>query len=197
MRVALATSNEGKRAELASLFDSLNIELVTPSAAVLQGIDESGLTFIENALIKARAVSARTELPAIADDSGLSVNALDGKPGVHSARYAGLPSNAARNNQKLLDALKDTPDDQRSASFQCALVYLRYPNDPIPFIGVGTWDGEILRAPRGCEGFGYDPLFFLPDLNKTAAELTTLEKNAISHRAQAAEQLFSQLQNIR
>ncbi|MCY4128163.1 MAG: RdgB/HAM1 family non-canonical purine NTP pyrophosphatase [Gammaproteobacteria bacterium] len=192
-KVALATSNEGKRAELAPLFEELDIELVLPDARLMSEIEESGLTFIENALIKARAVSAITQLPAIADDSGLSVNALDGKPGIHSARYAGTPSDALRNNEKLLATMSDVPDREREASFQCVLVYLRHPDDPVPLIGIGSWEGEILRAPRGSQGFGYDPLFFLPSLNRTAAELTTEEKNAISHRAKAAKQLVAKL----
>ena len=197
VEVALATSNEGKRAELAPLFEELDIELVLLDASLMSEIDESGLTFIENALIKARAVSALTQLPTIADDSGLSVNALDGKPGIHSARYAGTPSNASRNNEKLLTAMSDVPDGERQAAFQCALVYLRQAHDPVPLIGIGTWEGEILRAPRGSQGFGYDPLFLVPGLNQTAAELTTEEKNAISHRAKAAEQLFAKLQDER
>ena len=192
-KVALATSNEGKRAELAPLFEELDIELVLPDARLMSEIEESGLTFIENALIKARAVSAITQLPAIADDSGLSVNALDGKPGIHSARYAGTPSDALRNNEKLLATMSDVPYGEREASFQCVLVYLRQPDDPVPLIGIGSWEGEILHAPRGSQGFGYDPLFFLPSLNRTAAEVTTEEKNAISHRAKAAKQLVAKL----
>lgn len=195
VQVALATSNEGKRAELAPLLEELDIELVLPDASLMSDIEETGLTFIENALIKARAVSALTRLPAIADDSGLSVRALDGKPGIHSARYAGTLSNAAKNNEKLLVAMSDIPKGDRDAAFQCALVYLRQSDDPVPVIGIGSWKGEILRAPRGSQGFGYDPLFFVPELGRTAAELTAEEKNAISHRAKAAEQLLANLQN--
>ena len=194
-KVALATSNEGKRAELAPLFAELDIELVLPKASMMSEIEETGLTFIENALIKARAVSTLTELPAIAEDSGLSVDALGGRPGIYSARYAGTPSDAARNNEKLLSAMSDVPDDERTAAFQCVLVYLRQPDDPVPLIGVGSWEGEILREQRGSEGFGYDPLFFVSELNRTAAELSTADKNAISHRAKAAEQLFAKLKN--
>ena len=194
-KVALATSNEGKRAELAPLLEDLDIELVLPDSNLMNEIEETGLTFIENALIKARAVSAHTQLPAIADDSGLSVKALGGKPGIHSARYAGSPSNAARNNEKLLAALSDVPDEERKASFQCVLVYLRQSDDPVPLVGVGSWAGEILREPRGTQGFGYDPLFFVPGLNRTAAELSTVEKNGISHRARAAEQLLKKLKD--
>ncbi len=193
--IALATSNEGKREELARLFEGLDIELMLPSASVISEIEETGLTFVENALIKARAVSALTQLPTIADDSGLSVEALNGIPGIHSARYAGEPSDATRNNEKLLAAMRDVPDGKRSASFQCVLVFLRYQEDPVPLIGIGSWEGEILREPRGNQGFGYDPLFFVPGLKRTAAELSTEEKNAISHRAKAAEQFFVKLQN--
>ena len=194
-KVAFATSNEGKRAELAPLFEELDIDLILPKPSMMREIEESGLTFVENALIKARAVSALTELPAIADDSGLSVDALGGKPGIHSARYAGTPSNAARNNEKLLAAMSDVPDDERTATFQCVLVYLCQHDDPMPLIGVGSWEGEILRERRGSEGFGYDPLFFVSELNRTAAELGTAEKNVISHRAKAASQLFAKLKN--
>ena len=194
-KVALATSNEGKRAELAPLFGKLDIELVLPDANLMSGIEETGLTFIENALIKARAVSALTQLPAIADDSGLSVNALGGIPGIRSARYAGSPSNAARNNEKLLAAMSEIPNGERTASFQCVLVYLRQHDDPVPLIGIGTWEGEILRQPRGKQGFGYDPLFFVPELNQTAAELSTDIKNTISHRATAAAELLAKLRN--
>ena len=193
-KVALATSNEGKKAELAPLFEELDIELVLPDASLMGEIEESGLTYIENALIKARVVSAHARLPVIADDSGLSVDALDGKPGIHSARYAGTPSNASKNNEKLLATMSDVRDGKRQAAFHCALVYLRQPNDPVPLMGMGTWEGEILRAPRGSQGFGYDPLFLVAGLNRTAAELTTEEKNAISHRAKAAEQLLTKLQ---
>ena len=193
VKVALATSNEGKRAELAPLLEDLDIELVLPDSSMMNEIEETGLTFIENALIKARAVSALMELPAIADDSGLSVNALGGNPGIYSARYAGTSSDAQKNNEKLLNAMTDVPDSKRSASFQCVLVYLRRPDDPVPLIGVGSWQGAILRKPRGSQGFGYDPLFFVSGLDRTAAELSTAEKNAISHRAKAASQLFSKL----
>ena len=193
VKVALATSNEGKRAELAPLFEKLDIELVLPNSSTMNEIEETGLTFIENALIKARAVSELTNLPAVADDSGLSVSALGGKPGIYSARYAGTPSNAKRNNEKLLNAMSDVPDGARAASFQCVLVYLRQSDDPVPLIGVGSWEGDILREPRGSQGFGYDPLFLVRGLNRTAAELSTTEKNAISHRAKAASQLFAKL----
>lgn len=195
VQVALATSNQGKRAELAPLLEELDIELVLPSSSMMSDIEETGLTFIENALIKARAVSALTQLPSIADDSGLSVDALGGSPGVRSARYAGTPSNATKNNQKLLEAMNDVPDGKRKASFQCVLVYLRRADDPVPLIGFGSWQGEILREPRGSHGFGYDPLFFVPTLNRTAAELSTAQKNAISHRAKAASQLFAKLKD--
>ena len=195
VQVALATSNQGKRAELAHLLEELDIELVLPSSSMMSDIEETGLTFIENALIKARAVSALTQLPSIADDSGLSVDALGGSPGVRSARYAGTPSNATKNNQKLLAAMNDVPDGKRKASFQCVLVYLRQADDPVPLIGFGSWQGEILREPRGSHGFGYDPLFFVPKLNRTAAELSTAQKNKISHRAKAASQLFAKLKD--
>ena len=197
VKVALATSNEGKRVELAPMLAELGFELVLPNAGVMDHVEETGLTYIENALIKARAVSALMNLPTIADDSGLSVSALNGKPGIHSARYAGTPSDATRNNEKLLAAMHDVPDGERDAAFQCVLVYLRHADDPTPLIGMGSWHGTILREPRGVQGFGYDPLFFVPAMNRTAAELTATEKNHISHRGQAAAQLFAKLQDER
>ncbi|MYD44639.1 MAG: RdgB/HAM1 family non-canonical purine NTP pyrophosphatase [Gammaproteobacteria bacterium] len=192
-RVALATSNLGKRAELEPLFKELNVEFELPSKSTLDLIRETGLSFIENALIKARAVAAATQLPTIADDSGLMVDALGGKPGIHSARYAGTPSHAERNNLKLLKALADTPEAARGAQFVCVLVYLRSFDDPQPLIGYGRWLGRILCEPIGTNGFGYDPLFFDDHMLQSAAELSSDVKNRISHRAQAAHQLQQQL----
>lgn len=192
-RVALATSNPGKRAELEPLFESLDIELELPTTAIVENIEETGMSFVENALIKGRTVAKATGLPAIADDSGLMVDALGGKPGIHSARYAGEPSDAARNNAKLLKTLYDCPDRDRAASFVCTLVFLRDADDPLPLIGHGRWTGRILREPVGENGFGYDPLFFDERLQRSAAEMPAATKNAISHRALAAKQLCTQL----
>ncbi len=195
VRLALATSNEGKRTELIQLFQAFDVVFERPSTRTLAAIEETGTTFIENALLKARAVCATTALPAIADDSGLMVNALGGLPGVHSARYAGEPSNDQRNNQKLLNAMRGVPDAERAASFVCALIVIRRPDDPAPILGYGTWRGEILHAPRGLQGFGYDPLFYLPSLGLSAAELSVSDKNKLSHRARAGAQIVNRLHN--
>lgn len=192
-QLALATSNAGKKAEFKRLFEPLGVDLLMPSAALLETIEETGETFVENALIKARAVSAATGLPTIADDSGLVVAVLDGQPGVRSARYAGVPSDAQRNNRKLLDALKGQPALARSAHFVCVLVLLQNSEDPLPAIATGYWHGFILNEPRGRGGFGYDPLFYVPSHRCSAAELDTADKNALSHRAQAAQQLCALL----
>lgn len=186
-KVALATSNAGKRKELAELLADLDVEIVLPDAADLNAIEETGKTFVENALIKAQAIANATQLPTIADDSGLIVEALGGRPGVHSARFAGLPSDASRNNEKLLHAMREIPDENRNAHFACVLVYVRRANDPLPILAQGMWHGHILRESRGDGGFGYDPLFFDANLGKSAAELPAETKNAVSHRAKASQ----------
>jgi XTP/dITP diphosphohydrolase len=161
--------------------------------------DETGLTFIENAIIKARHASAITGLPAIADDSGLALDALGGAPGIYSARYAQLPADIkglARdeaNNSKLLEALRDTPDSQRGAQFHCVLVFMRHAADPTPLVCHGQWHGTILHTAAGAGGFGYDPLFLVPERGCSSAELSAAEKNRISHRAQASQLLLAAL----
>lgn len=194
-KLALATSNVGKRTEFSKLFEPYGIDLKIPSVDTMAAIEETGLTFIENALIKAQAVARAMQMPVIADDSGLIVDALHGEPGVRSARYAGLTSDAQRNNQKLLDAMTHVPDDKRSASFVCVLALVEHSHDPVPLIAMGRWDGEILREPRGTGGFGYDPLFYVPSQSCSAAELPAEVKNTLSHRAQASNRLFDQLRN--
>ena len=156
--------------------------------------DETGLSFIENAILKARNAALHTGLPAMADDSGIEVDALNGAPGIYSARYAGLQKSSADNNQKLLEALSNTPEDQRSARFVCVMAYLRHAEDPTPIIAQGYWQGRILRAPQGEHGFGYDPIFWLESQQCSAAELPEALKNTLSHRAQAFKSLLAQIQ---
>lgn len=192
-KVVIATGNRGKLAELVRLLEPLGLEPVAQSEFGLEGVIEDAPTFIENALTKARAASELSGLPAIADDSGLEVDALNGAPGVHSARYAGRHGDDAANNRKLLAELQSRPGVSRSAKFRCVAVYLRHPEDPAPLIGQGVWHGEIAMAPCGTGGFGYDPLFLLPDRGLTAAELGQELKNRLSHRGKALEALIGQL----
>lgn len=190
--LVVASGNAGKVAELARLFAQLPVTLRPMSEFDVEPAQETGLTFIENAILKARAVASQTGLPALADDSGLEVDALNGAPGVHSARYAEAGGDEA-NKAKLLDKLADVPEHLRQARFHCVLVMLRYADDPVPLIAQGTWEGAILRNPKGTGGFGYDPLFFVTSHGVSAADLAPTEKNAISHRGVAAAQLLAQL----
>ena len=190
MKVVLASSNPGKLAELSALLEPAGLRVVSQDAFGVEPPEETGLTFVENALIKARAGCAATGLPALADDSGVVVEALEGAPGVRSARYAGGGASDADNVAKLLDALEGVTPPQRGAAFVCAMVYLRHARDPCPIVCEGIWEGRILDAPRGAGGFGYDPVFFIETLGRTAAELSRAEKNAVSHRGQALAQLL-------
>ena len=192
MELVLATRNEGKVREMRSMLDGLGIQLINQSDTDIPSPVEDGGTFVENALIKARAVSRATGLPCIADDSGLVVPSLGGAPGIFSARYAGANATDDENNAQLLKALTDGKD--RSAYFYCCMVFLTHADDPTPLIATGQWQGEILQQPAGLEGFGYDPLFFVPELGKSAAELTKTTKNKISHRGQACAALLGSLQ---
>lgn len=190
--IVLASGNAGKLAELQRILDPLGVTLRPQSDFAVPEVDETGLTFVENALLKARAASAHSGHPAIADDSGLEVDALQGAPGIRSARFAGGGGDAA-NNAKLLESLAGVPEADRTARYQCVLVYLRHPEDPTPLICSGSWEGRILEAPRGIGGFGYDPLFWVPGQNCSAAELDPAEKNRISHRAHASAALLEAL----
>jgi len=192
-RIVLATGNQGKVREIQAMLADTGIEILPQSQFNVTEVDETGLTFVENALLKAREAARVSGLPAIADDSGLEVDALDGQPGIYSSRFAGQPGNDAANNAKLLEALKDVPDAQRTARFQCVIVYLRHAQDPVPFIAQGSWEGRILHAPAGNGGFGYDPLFFVPEEGCASAELPAGRKNQISHRARALQQLVNYL----
>jgi XTP/dITP diphosphohydrolase len=193
MKIVFASHNAGKTEELKTLLEPLDIQLIPQSFLNISEVPETGLTFIENALLKARHASLHTGLPAIADDSGLEVPALQGAPGLHSARYAGKPSNAQNNIKKLLQSLENYNDDDRVAYFYCVLVFLKHPTDPRPLISEGLWKGVITREPIGENGFGYDPIFFDPNENQSAAQLSLAKKNQISHRAQALQCLIKQL----
>jgi XTP/dITP diphosphohydrolase len=190
--VVVASGNPGKVAELARLFAPLSLNLRLQSEFKVVPAEETGLTFVENAILKARAATAQSGLPALADDSGLEVDALNGAPGVRSARYADT-GRSEDNNRKLLAALQGVPEEHRQARFHCVLVYLRHPDDPVPLIARGSWEGRILTALRGDGGFGYDPLFYVPDLDASAAELDAEVKNRISHRGLAAAQMLALL----
>ena len=191
--VVLASSNPGKLAELSALLEPAGLRVVSQDAYRVEPPDETGLTFVENALIKARAACAATGLPALADDSGVVVDALDGAPGVRSARYAGEGASDTDNLAKLLEALAGVAPPERGGAFVCAIVYLRHTHDPCPIVCEGVWGGRILAAPRGSGGFGYDPVFYIEALGRTAAELSRAEKNSISHRGQALVQLLDRL----
>lgn len=190
--IVVASGNSGKVAELSRLLSSLPFNLRLQSELGVTPAEETGCTFVENALLKARAASEQTGLPALADDSGLAVDALGGAPGVYSARYAGDEGDAA-NNGKLLAALAGVPEDKRTAQFHCVLVLLRHAQDPTPVIAQAAWQGRILSSARGIDGFGYDPLFFVPSHGVAAAELDRDEKNRISHRGLAVAKLLKML----
>jgi XTP/dITP diphosphohydrolase len=197
MKVVLATHNAGKLAELAALLAPLHIQLVCLSQFATAGPEETGLSFIENAILKARHAARLTGMPAIADDSGLEVDALGGAPGIYSARYAGVGAGDAANLAKLLEQLAAVPAAQRSARFRCALAFMRWDLDPAPLIAQASWQGHITLAPRGAGGFGYDPVFEIAQRGETAAELPPAEKNLLSHRGQALRSLVVQLAALR
>lgn len=195
-RIVVASGNAGKLAEFNRLLGENGIEFVAQGELGVEDIEETGLTFVENALLKARHAARVTGLPALADDSGLCVEALDGGPGLYSARYAGEPSDAERNIDKLLQALDGVTEAQRGAHFHCSLVLLRHAEDPRPLIAQGEWHGRILAARRGAGGFGYDPLFLDPETGLTAAELEPAAKNRISHRGQALAVLRAKIAQL-
>ncbi len=189
-QIVLATSNPGKIAELQSLLSPLPIEWIPQSEFSIPSIAETGKTFIENAILKARHPSKLSGLPALADDSGLVVDALNGAPGVYSSRYAGENATTEERNQKLLDEMKTIGAHDRTAAYHCVLALVEYEDDPIPLICHGIWEGSILTEPRGTNGFGYDPIFYVPTHKKSAAELSAAEKNSISHRGQVIDQML-------
>lgn len=193
MKVVLASSNPGKLAELRTLLSPDGFDLIGQDDLGIEPAPEDGLTFIENALAKARHASESSQLPAIADDSGIVVDALDGAPGIYSARFAGSPSDDDANNRKLLAELRN--HSNRRAHYYCAIVFLRHARDPAPVIATGRWFGEIVDEPAGDGGFGYDPYFAVPGRNLTAAQLDPAEKNRLSHRGQAVRRFLDSLRS--
>lgn len=191
--LVLASSNKGKIAEIQAILRDQNIQVLAQSQLNILDADETASTFIENAIIKARHAASISKLPAISDDSGLEVDALNGEPGVYSARYAGEPSDDRRNTAKLLRELENVPEGLRTARFHCVMVFIAHANDPAPLIGHGIWQGQISLKQTGENGFGYDPVFYIPEQGCTSAELETGIKNQISHRAQALSQLMPQI----
>ncbi len=192
-KIVIASGNPGKLREIRRILEPMEFSVVPQSDFGVPECPEPHVTFIENCLAKARHASLHTGLPALADDSGICVDALNGAPGVYSARYAGEPKSDQRNNEKLIAALSG--ESNRKAHYYCVIVLVQHPDDPQPLIAEGSWHGEIIDTPRGENGFGYDPYFFLPEFGKTGAELDPDHKNAISHRGQALEILVGKLRN--
>jgi XTP/dITP diphosphohydrolase len=195
-QLVLATSNKGKLAELQPLLADAGYALVTQGELGVEDAVEDGLSFIENAILKARHACAATGLPALADDSGLVVDALDGEPGLYSARYAGAHGDSAANIAKLLERMQGLEGERRRAHFHCVIVLMRHARDPQPLVVEGRWPGYVLEAPRGEGGFGYDPVFLVPEQQHTAAELDPALKNRISHRGQALAALRERLHEL-
>ena len=192
-KIVLASSNVGKLNEFQILLSNCGLDVVPQSEFSVPDVEETGLSFVENAILKARNASKYSGLPALADDSGIEVDALNGAPGIYSARFSGDGSTDERNNAKLLEQLSGLPKSQRSARYQCILVYMQHAEDPTPLICQGSWEGHILSAPIGTNGFGYDPLFFVPTHNCSSAQLSKDVKNSISHRAIAMQKLLKEL----
>jgi len=188
--LVVATGNKGKLNEISQVLAPLGITVRGQKDFAIPDIEETGLTFVENAILKARNTCLHTGKPALADDSGIEVDALNGAPGIYSARYAGVGASDGANVVKLLDTLQGVADAERSARFQCVMVYMRHANDPTPLICQGTWEGRITLAPAGDNGFGYDPVFWVPQHNCTAAQLPPDIKNSLSHRGQALQKLL-------
>lgn len=193
MKIVFASENEGKIKELNTLLSDFNLEVIPQNELGVTSIPEVGLTFVENAILKARHASYATALPALADDSGLEVMALNGKPGVYSSRYAGSKASSKDNITKLLNELQTIPVGKRQASFYCALVFLLHAEDPTPLICFGQWEGTILSEPQGTHGFGYDPIFFDDKIGLSAAELDPQTKNQLSHRGKALRLLLKEI----
>ena len=192
-KLVLASANPGKIKELQELLSGQGITIVPQGDLSIPDIEETGLTFVENAILKARNAAALSGLPAIADDSGLEVDYLLGAPGIYSARYAGRDANDTTNREKLLAALLDVPAKNRSARYQTVIVYLRHAEDPTPIICQGTWEGRIAFEERGSEGFGYDPIFYVPETDCHAAELDKATKHSLSHRGKAIAQFLQHM----
>ena len=193
-KLVLASGNRKKIAELQEILGNFGIEVVPQNAFDVPEAEETGTTFVENAIIKARNACRHTGLPAIADDSGIEVDALNGAPGVYSARFSGADATDEKNNALLVEKLRDVAEEKRTARYHAVLVLMRHAGDPTPLIAHGSWEGRIILTPRGSNGFGYDPHFMVPELNQTAAELSAEEKHARSHRGKALAQLVALLE---
>lgn len=194
--ILFASNNLGKIREVREILEELGVKVISQSEYGVTDAEETGLTFIENAIIKARHAARLSMLPALADDSGLEVDALNGSPGVFSARYAGIGASDADNNAKLIKALECVPRPSRTARFRCVMAYLRHADDPSPVIAEGIWEGVVLDDPRGSGGFGYDPYFFVPEKGCTSAELSAEIKNNLSHRGQALRRMAAELMRL-
>ena len=192
-KIVLASNNKGKAREIGQLLAKLEIEILAQSEFNVPEIEETGLTFVENAILKARNAAHYSGLPALADDSGIEVDALNGAPGIYSARYAGVGATDKQNLQKLIRDVSTIPNAPRSARFQCLMVLMRHETDPTPLICQGTWEGQIIDTPQGENGFGYDPIFYVPEEKCTSAQLAPERKNALSHRGKALQCLLAQL----
>jgi len=191
--IVLASGNPGKLREFAQILSEFHLDVVPQSQFNVPDVPETGLSFVENALIKARNAAQYTSLPAMSDDSGIEIDALNGAPGIYSARFAGAEATDDDNNALLLEKLKGVPNEQRTARYHCVIVYMQHANDPMPLICQGTWEGRILHEPRGQNGFGYDPFFYVPTHHCAAAQLPSEVKNQLSHRGQALRALQSAL----
>ena len=196
-KIVLASGNIGKLRELSQILSPLGLELIAQSDLNVAEAEETGLSFVENAIIKARNAALFTGLPAIADDSGIEVDALHGAPGIYSSRYAGPDASDTDNSEAQLEAMKDVPETERTARFQCVVVFMRHAEDPTPLICQGSWQGQILQSPLGDEGFGYDPVFWVSETDCTAAELSPEQKHAISHRGKAMRQFMEEFKYTR
>jgi len=197
MKIVLASGNKGKLSEFKTMLAPFEIEVIAQSDLGIESPEETGLSFVENAILKARHAAKESGLPALADDSGLSIDALGGAPGIYSARYSGPNATDQSNIVKALEELKTVPEEQRTAQFNCVLALVRHADDPIPVLFHGVWPGVITKAEHGEGGFGYDPIFWVAETQCTAAELSKAEKNKISHRGQALKQLMAQLDAIK
>ena len=193
-RVVLASSNTGKLREIGDMLKGLHMEVLLQAQFHVPEVEETGLSFVENAILKARNAARYSGLPAIGDDSGIEIDALEGKPGIYSARYAGTGASDEDNLRKLIGEIRQIPEGKRSARFVCCMVYLRHADDPDPVLARGVWEGVAITEPRGSNGFGYDPVFYVPTHHCTSAELPPAVKNQLSHRGQALGQLMEKLQ---
>ncbi len=195
-QIVLASGNAGKLREIAQLLEGLNLEILPQSEFNVPEIEETGLTFVDNAILKARNAAHYTGLPAIADDSGIAVDVLRGRPGIYSARFAGIGASDEENLEKLIRMVKPFPDEERTARFICSMVYIRHEEDHVPVIAEGVWEGQIITESRGGNGFGYDPIFYISSHQCTSAELPPEIKNKLSHRGQALRKLLEQLSSL-